>query len=207
MAWKSGQSYSADLRRGCWRRSTAAARPGRWRSGSRSACPTSTRRWRGARHRRDRGAAAAQPPGAEAGGASCGDRGRGGAPAGRDPGGAAGLAAGDAWRVRQPRADAQHPGPAGADAQKKTGRAEEQDRPDVAEQRADWRAKQGGMSRRGWCSSTRPGRRPTWRGATAAARAAGAWMARSRTATGRGPPSSAASPRAASSPPMSSTAP
>ena len=34
----------------------------------------------------------------------------------------------------------------GPDAQKKSGRAEEQDRPDVAEQRADWRAKQGEMS-------------------------------------------------------------
>ena len=37
-------------------------------------------------------------------------------------------------------------GPARADAQKKSGRAEEQDRPDVAEQRADWRAKQSEMS-------------------------------------------------------------
>ena len=35
--------------RGCWRRSTAAGRPRPWRSCSRSACPTSTRRWRGAR--------------------------------------------------------------------------------------------------------------------------------------------------------------
>ena len=43
---------------------------------------------------------------------------------------------------RQPGPDAQDAGPARADAQKKSGRAEEQDRPDVAEQRADWRAGQ-----------------------------------------------------------------
>ena len=46
----------------------------------------------------------------------------------------------------QSRPDAQDAGPARVDAQKKSGRAEEQDRPDVAEQRADWRAKQSGMS-------------------------------------------------------------
>ena len=32
----------------------------------------------------------------------------------------------------------------GPDAQKKSGRAEEQDRPDIAERRADWRAEQAG---------------------------------------------------------------
>ncbi len=46
----------------------------------------------------------------------------------------------------QSRADAQDAGPARVDAQKKSGRAEEQDRPDVAEQRADWRAKQSELS-------------------------------------------------------------
>ena len=52
----------------------------------------------------------------------------------------------DAWRAGQPRADAQDAGPARADAQKKSGRAEEQDRPDIAEQRADWRAKQAELT-------------------------------------------------------------
>ena len=73
----------------------------------------------------------------------------------------------------------------------KSGRAQEQDRPDVAQRRADWRAKQGAMSpaRLVFVDETgaatnmarRYGRSPRGR----------AWMGRSRTATGRAPPSSA----------------
>ena len=48
----------------------------------------------------------------------------------------------------QPRLDAQDAGPARPDAQKKSGRAEEQDRADIAELRTAWRAGQGAMSRR-----------------------------------------------------------
>ena len=127
-------------------------------------------------------------------------------PARRDPGRAAGLAAGDPPSHGQPRPDAQDAGPARADAQKKSGRAEEQDRPDVAERRADWRAGQAALSpaRLVFVDETgaatnmarRYGRSPRGK------RLDGP----SRTATGKARPSSAASPAAASSPPTSSTA-
>ena len=54
-------------------------------------------------------------------------------------------------------------------------------------------------------SSTRPGRIPRWRADTAGARAAGAWTVLSHTATGRRRPSSPASAAAASSLPTCST--
>ena len=96
----------------------------------------------------------------------------------------------------------------GLTRKKSRGGREEQDRPDVAERRADWRAGQGALSPARLVFVERPVPPPTWRGATAAARAASACDGPvCRTATGRAPPSSAASPRAASSPPTSSTAP
>ena len=47
---------------------------------------------------------------------------------------------------RQPGPDAPDAGPARADAQKKSLRAQEQDRPELARQRADWRAGQALLS-------------------------------------------------------------
>ena len=112
--------------------------------------------------------------------------------AGRHPGGAAGLAAGDPRGQGQPRLDAQDAGPARPDAQKKSGRAEEQDRADIAELRTAWRAGQGAMSPASLIfvdetgvatnMARRYGRSPY---------AACAWTALSPTVTGKAPPSSA----------------
>jgi transposase len=44
---------------------------------------------------------------------------------------------------------------------KKSLHAGEQDRPDVARRRAQWKKYQGRVDRAGWSSSTRPGPRPT----------------------------------------------
>ena len=100
MAWKSGQSYSTDLRS----RVLAAIDGGSPAKAMAQLFQVSVSyiyKALGRREadRRDRGAAAAQPADAQAGGPSRRDRGRGGAPAGRHAGGAARLAAGDARRV------------------------------------------------------------------------------------------------------------
>ena len=160
MAWKSGQSYSADLRS----RVLAAVdggSPARAVAERFQVSVSYIYKALGRRDgdRRDRGPAAAQPPGSSSSPAHHdGDRGRGGAPSGRHAGRAARLAAGDPRRGREPGPDAQDAGPARADAEKKSGRAQEQDRPDVAEQRADWRAGQAraepgaaGLRRRDRC--------------------------------------------------------
>src|SRR4051794_24474304 len=81
------------------------------------------------------GEAPAEPADAQARGAPRGDPGGGGAPSGRDAGGAAGVAARGAPGTGERRADVEHPRPARAYAQKKSGRAAEQDRADVAEKR------------------------------------------------------------------------
>ena len=139
--------FGAICAAGCWRRSMAAARPRRRRSCSRSAFPTSTRRWA---RRAATGETEARP-----------QRNRQTLKlADHHAAIAAEVALRPdvtldelrAWLLAthqvdgQPRPDAQDAGPARADAQKKSGRAEEQDRPDVAERRADWRAGQGALS-------------------------------------------------------------
>ena len=68
---------------------------------------------------------------------------------------------------------------------KKSERAAEQDRPDVAQARNEWRASQGQLNPERLVSSTRPAPQPTWRAAMAAARAVSAWYPVCRGDTGR----------------------
>lgn len=136
-----GGAVRPNCGRGRWRRSSAAIRPRPWRS-----CSGSRLLSKGPGAARGiRGAAAAQPAGAEARCPKRHDRGRGGAPAGCHAGGTTRLLAGDAWRVRQPWPDARHPHPSGPDAQK-SGRAPDRDWPEIARQRADWRNRHSAMS-------------------------------------------------------------
>jgi transposase len=52
---------------------------------------------------------------------------------------------------------------------KKSLRAAEQERPDVARARRRWMREQGMLTRLGWCSSMKPQPQPTWYGFEAAA--------------------------------------
>lgn len=80
---------------------------------------------------------------------------------------------------------------------KKTLHASEQDRPDVAAERAAWKASQPEIGIHQWCSSTRREPRPRWPGAMAVRRPASAVSPRFRMVIGRRRPSSARSGRLA----------
>ncbi|WP_352712727.1 hypothetical protein [Mesorhizobium sp. M0586] len=67
---------------------------------------------------------------------------------------------------------------------KKTLFALEQARADVARRRQRWRPGRRVSIRNGWCSSTKPGSRPTWHRCAAGDHAANACAALLRTATG-----------------------
>lgn len=80
---------------------------------------------------------------------------------------------------------------------KKASHASEQDRPDVAAERAHGRHLSLRSTSTGWCSSTRREHRPRWRGFMAVHPTASAVSQRSHTAIGRRRPSSARSGRPA----------
>ena len=80
---------------------------------------------------------------------------------------------------------------------KKTSHASEQDRPDVAAERAAWKASQPEIDIPGWCSSTRREPPPKWRGAMVVRLMASAVSQRSHMAIARRRPSSVRSGRPA----------
>ena len=96
---------------------------------------------------------------------------RAGSP-GRDNRGNQSLVAADAQGVSQQDPGMGNPGSSEPDAKKKTLHAAEQNRPDVARARAEWRDNQPSLNRESWSSSTKPGPRPTWSACMVGRRAA-----------------------------------